>query len=112
MVSNPAVILVTPMVTSPPDAVIVGNIATNDQPTGGASTNWLAPEGKSFVKPSVIVIVPTLVGEVATVLHILPPLGAGTTVTAEKPVKPVKQSNITNMPALMDFKQTVPDVLG
>ena len=112
MVSKPAVILVTPIVTSPPTALIVGNTATNDQPTGGASTSWLAPAGKSFVAPSVMLMVPTLVGDVATVLQIAPPFGAGTTVTAEKPVKPAKQSSITNKPVLMDLQRKLPDVLG
>ena len=86
MVSKPAVILVTPIVTSPPTAEMVGSTATNDHPTGGANTNWLEPNGKSLLAPSVMVMVPIFVGLVATVLHIAPPFGAGTTVTAQIPV--------------------------
>jgi len=53
-----------------------------------------------------------LVGDVATVLQMAPPFAAGTTVTAEKPVKPAKQSSITNKPVLMDLQRNLPDVLG
>jgi len=82
----PALMLITPIETSPPLAVTVGSDTTNVHPAGGDNVIELAPVGKSVWAPSAIVIVPSVVGEVATVLQILVPPDAGVTVTAEKPV--------------------------
>jgi hypothetical protein len=73
MVSEPAVMEVTPILTSPPEAVMVGKTATKDHPAGGESTMELDPDGKSVAKPSVITILPSVVGDVATLLQILVP---------------------------------------
>lgn len=81
--SEPALIETTPIETSPPGAaVVVGKETTKVQPGGGART--IDPVGvlKSVISPSVIVIGPSVVGDVATVLHMFVPPLAGFTVTA------------------------------
>ena len=88
MLNAPGLILTTPIDTSLPGAaVVVGNETTNVHPGGGASTRELAPVLKSVTAPSVIVIGPSVVGDVATVLQMLVPPLAPVTVTLAKPAR-------------------------
>jgi len=94
MVKALALIDITPIETSPPLALTVGRATTKAQPGGGARVKEPLGVEKSPDAPSAIVIVPRVVGDVATVLQMLVPPEPGVTVTFANPAKLMQEKSI------------------